>query len=143
MKKIREWQIIYVICCLVYMGWVIHAGTNEFSRINGQYRRIANRLDEERLKTEALQELIAECRRESGSRTGRQEERCLSWTTMEVEARAENLEERLIRERGRGLLKLVLFYAIFVILFLFTPPALIYLLIIGIIKIFVNVKIVR
>ncbi len=143
MKKIREWQIIYVLCCLVYMGWMIHVGGNEFNRINSQYRRIVDRLDEERLRAEALQELIVECRRDSRTVIDREDERCLSWATPAVEARARNLEQRLIRARERGLIKLVLFYAIFVIFFLLTPPILIYLLIVGVIKIFINIKIVR
>jgi hypothetical protein len=143
MKKIREWQIIFALCCLVYMGWMIHVGGNEFNRINSQYRRIVDRLDEELLRTEALQELIAECRRDSRTVVDREDERCLSWAPPAVEARAGILEQRLTRAKERGLIKLVLFYAIFVLVFLLAPPILIYLLIIGVIKIFVNIKIVR
>jgi hypothetical protein len=143
MKKVREWQIIYAICCLVYMGWMIHVGGNEFNRINGQYRLIVERLDEEWLRTAAFEELKAECRKGSSIQADRGDDDCLFMPPPKVEARIKVIEERLLRERGRGLLKLVLFYAIFIILFLLTPPALIYLLIIGIIKLYLNIKIVR
>ena len=143
MKKIREWRLIYVFCCLVYMGWMINLGTNEFARINGQYRLIVDQLDAERIRTEALEELMAECRKESAMRTDRDENTCVAWPPSVVEARVREVKQRLTREKERGTIKLVLFYASFGIFFLLTPPFLIYLLIVGIITLFLNIKIVK
>ncbi len=143
MKKFRHWRIIYAVCCLVYIGWTIDIGTNEFDRINGQYRNLVDQLDAGRIRTEALEELTAECRRESAIRGGRQEKDCSSWPPTVVEARGKVIEERLVRAKERGTIKLVLFYAGFVLIFLLGPPLIIYLLIVGIIKLYKSVKIVR
>jgi hypothetical protein len=143
MKKIRAWQIIYALCCLIYMGWVIHVGGNEFDRINSQYRRIVEQLDAGRIRTEALEELIAACRRKSRSQAGLKGNECLSWPPQVMEAKGKEIEERLVRARERAGIKVVLFYAGFVIIFLLAPPFLIYLLIVGIITLYKNIKIVR
>lgn len=143
MKKFRHWWIIYAVCCLVYMGWIIHVGTNEFDRVNGQYRRLVGQLGADRIRAAALEELIAECRRESAMRLDRQEDGCFSLPPAVMEAREKTVEERRIRARERGIIKLVLFYAGFMILFLLGPPLFVYLLIVGIIKLYANIKIVR
>ncbi|MBE9521441.1 MAG: hypothetical protein IME97_09935, partial [Proteobacteria bacterium] len=49
----------------------------------------------------------------------------------------------LVRAKERGTIKLVLFYAGFVLIFLLGPPLIIYLLIVGIIKLYKSVKIVK
>ena len=143
MKKFRHWRIIYAVCCLVYMGWIIHVGTNEFDRVNGQYRRLVGQLDADRIRAAALEELIAECRRESAMHLDRQEDGCFSRPPAVLEAREKTVEERRSRARERGIIKLVLFYAGFVLLFLLAPPLFVYLLIVGIIKLYSNIKIVR
>ena len=143
MKIFQKWRIIYAVCSLVYMGWIIHVGANEFDRINGQYRRLAEELDAGRIRTGALEELSAECRRKSRRRTGLEEDGCLSWPPSVMEAREKEIKERRIRARERGVIKLVLFYTGFVVIFLLAPPILLYLLIVGIITLYKNIKIVR
>lgn len=143
MKKIRHWRIIYTVCSLVYIGWVIHVGTNEFDRVNSQYRRLVGQLDAGRIRTAALEELNAECRRETKGRLDLEEDACLSWPLTVVEARGKAIKERQIRAKERGTIKLVLFYAGFVIIFLLGPPFFIYLLIVGFLKLYKTIKIVR
>ncbi|MCA1765202.1 MAG: hypothetical protein LC633_02975 [Desulfobulbaceae bacterium] len=143
MKKWRWWQLAYALCSLVYMGWMINVSAFEFDRINDQYRRIAGQLDDDRLRKAALAELNRECRRESAARNAGDETECSSWPPARVEAAEGQLEERLTRARARAAVKLALFYAVFAIFFLLAPPLLIYLLIVGIIKIFLDIKIVR
>lgn len=143
MKKLRKWQIIYAICCLVYMGWVIHAGRNEFDRINNQYRRIVAQLDKDRLRSAAVEELTVECRRASKGRTDLGTDTCSSWPPVLVESKEKEIEVRLLRERKRGIIKVTLFYTGFVAIFLFAPAILIYLLIVAIILLSRNIKIVR
>lgn len=142
-KKPRAWQIIFAICCLVYVGWVIHVGTNEFARINGQYHRLTAALDAGRIRSASLEELAAACRKNSRQRPGLEEDACLSWPPQVVAAKEKEITERRTRARGRGTVKLVLFYAGFVSIFLLAPPVLIYLLLAGIITLYKSIKIVR
>lgn len=143
MKILRYWKIIYLVCSLVYIGWVINVGTNEFTRINDQYRRIVDQLDSGRIKNTALEELSAECRRESKGRPDLEKKACLSWPPAVVEAKGKEIEERWIRARERGLIKVVLFYTGFVLIFLLAPPLFIYLLLVGAIRLYRSVKIIR
>jgi hypothetical protein len=125
------------------MGWMIHVGGNEFDRINSQYRRLVDQLDAGRIRGVAVEELITEWCRESAVRADRQEDGCTSWPPHVVEAREKAVEERLIRSKERGTIKLVLFYTGFVLIFLLGPPLFIYLLIVGVIKLYKSVKIVK
>ena len=143
MKKLRRWKIIYAVCSLVYMGWMMHVGTNEFDRINSQYRRLNEQLDTDLIRSAALEELAADCRREAWGRTDLEEDACSVWAPSEVEARMQVVEDRFVRTRKRGAVKVVLFYSGFVIFFLVGPPVLIYLLLLGVIAIYKNIKFVR
>jgi hypothetical protein len=144
MKKIfLHWKIIYAVCCIVYMGWVIHVGGNEFDRINSQYRRLNVQLEGDRIKTGTLEELAAECRREARDRLDLQDDGCSTWPPPVVEARTKQIVERRVRARERGFVKLVLFYTGFVLIFLLAPPLFIYLLLVGAIKLYKSIKIVR
>jgi hypothetical protein len=117
MKKFRKWRIIYWVCCFVYLGWIINLGTNEYDRINSQYRRIANQLDAGRIRTTALEELGTEWFRKSMVRPGLKEDACFSWPPAMVEAREKKIEERLGKAKKQAAIKLVLFYMIFVSFF--------------------------
>lgn len=144
MKKIfRHWKIIYVISCLVYIGWMIHVGGNEFDRINGQYRRLVKQLEPERIRTAALEELASECRKDSRQLIGRGEVDCTTWKPSVVEARMQAIAERQLLAKQRGTIKLVLFYTGFVVIFLLAPVILLYLLIAAGILLYKNIKIVR
>ena len=142
MKKIQLWKIIFALCCLVYMGWTINVGTNEFDRINGQYRRIIQQLEPDRIKTAAIEELTEECRRLSKWQTGLKVEDCYNWPLALLKKTEIEIEARLLRAKERAIIKMVLFYTGFVLIFLLAPPILLYLLIIGIIKLKNNIKIV-
>lgn len=143
MKISLYWKIIYAICCLVYMGWMIHVGGNEFNRINGQHRRLAEQLDTGRIRTAALEELAAECSRDSRSQTDLEKDACSAWEPAVVEAKAKAITKRNLQAKQRGTVKLILFYTGFVVMFLIGPPILLYLLIIAIIQLKKNIKIVR
>jgi len=144
MKKLfRHWKIIYAICCLVYIGWMIHVGGNEFDRINGQYRRLVKQLEPDRVRTAALEELALECRKNLQQRVRPEEPDCSSWEPPVLEARVQAVAERHVRDRERGLIKLSLFYTGFMVIFLLAPIILIYLLIAAIILLYKNIKFVR
>ena len=142
-KLFRYWRIIYAVFCLAYMGWVIHAGGNEFNRINSQYKRLVAQLDGDRIRSVALEELTAECLRQERERLDqKKKDDCSTWAPTVVESKEKQVKERVIRAKERGVIKVVLFYMGFVLIFLLAPPILFYLLIVGIIKIFKSVKFV-
>jgi hypothetical protein len=143
MKKIPKWKVIYMLCCLIYVGWVINVGGNEFDRINSQYRRIVTQLDDDRIRSTALVELTAGCRGLSRQQTGLQEEECSSWPLAVVEAKEKEVKERLLGAKDRGIIKVIFFYTGFVLIFLLAPTVLVYLLITAIILVYRNIKIVR
>jgi Ca2+/Na+ antiporter len=134
MKKIfRHWKIIYLICCALYTGWMIHAGRNEFDRINGQNHRLKIELEPARIRQAAFEELLADCRKTLQQHTGYHQEICPDPAPDEVEARASLIAEQRERARQRGLVKLVLFYLGFVVIFLLAPMVLLYMIIVGVI----------
>ena len=144
MKKIfRHWKIIYAGCCLVYIGWMINVGGNEFDRINGQYRRLVKQLEPDRIRSAAMEELAFECRKNLQHRVRPEEPDCSSLDPSVLEAKVQAVAERHGRARERGLIKLVLFYTGFVVIFLLAPIILIYLLIAAIILLYKNIKFVR
>lgn len=143
MKITRYWKIIYAICCLVFMGWMIHVGDNEFDRINGQHRRLVEQLDSGRIRTAALEELTAECSREQRPQKDLEKDGCSTWEPAVVEARARSITKRYLQAQKRGTLKLILFYTGFVVIFLIGPPVLLFLLIIAIIQLKKHIQIVR
>ena len=75
---------------------MINLGTNEYDRINSQYRRIANQLDAGRIRTAALEELGTEWCKKSIVRPDLKEDACFSWPPVVVEARKKKIEVRLI-----------------------------------------------
>lgn len=144
MKQIfRHWKIIYLTCCLLYAGWMIHVADIEFYRINSQYRQLKARLRPERIRESALEELIAECYREVGSRSGREKTDCSAWPAQALEEKTAAVKQRRREAKQRGMIKVVLFYTGFVVIFLFSPMILGYLLISAIILLYRNIKIVR
>ena len=142
-KIFRHWKSIYLVFCLVYVGWVIHVGEIEFKRVNKQYRVLVKQIEPDRIKTIALEELAAECRRESRVRNILKEDDCSTWSPEVVEAKNNKVEERLHEAKKRGFIKVVLFYTSFVVIFLLIPPLLLYLFIFGIVMLSKNIKIVR
>lgn len=144
MKKIfRHWKKIYTVCSIIYIGWMIYVGGNEFDRINSQYRHLNRQLEPDRITAATLDELAAECRRALSKQLRPQEAACSDWLPSVVEAKRSEVAERTMQARKRGLVKIVLFYTGFVAIFLLAPVILLYLLILGIITLYKNIKIVR
>jgi hypothetical protein len=159
--KHRAWRLLYAICCLIYVGWVTSLSSHDFDRILREYRRIGRQMESGRIQAAARQELIDECRRQSdmerggknfaangrrGGLTGHGapvDLECRSWPPEAVEAKMVQVSERLQERRHRVVRKLLLFSLLFAVIFLFVPPAFIYLLIVGIIKLFRHIRFVR
>jgi hypothetical protein len=150
-NKRRGWRFFYAVCCLVYMGWVSYLGSNDFGRVQREYRRAGDQLEPGRLHAAALEELLAECRMRSekqpadvdGAVNELQSGDCLSWPPAVVEAREAKIRERLVERQNRAGRKLLLFSLFFGVIFLIIPPVLIYVFVVVIAKFFRSVKIVR
>ncbi len=141
--KRRGWRIGYLICCLIYVGWVVRLSGNDFERMHRQYRETAARLAPAQSREIARQEVIADCR-EAQERMGRfEDQKCLAVSPADLERREKVVVKRLIGERHRSFRKLIVFYATFVIIFLLAPPLLLYGLIVLFIKVFGKVKVVN
>ena len=135
-SKSLLWRIGYGVCCLLYVAWVVHLSPTNFDMVHGEYRRVAARLQPERIEELALKELVEKCRKESG-RSNRNRhtsvdqaaaDPCLSWPVAALEKRQKVVAERLVDERRGAVRKLVLFYLGFGIFFLILPPVILYLL---------------
>jgi hypothetical protein len=142
-KTFPHWKTVYLLCSLLYMGWVITVGDTEFNRINNQYQRLAAALDAGRITAAAVQELASECREKNGVEAGNDADRCASWPPAVVQARARKVEARLLQTKKRGLTKVVMFYTGFAVLFLLGPPLFLYLVLAGGIRIYKSVTFVR
>jgi len=143
-KKIsRHWRIIYLIGSLVFMGWVIHVAGNEFDMINSQYRQLEAQLDDKLIRQAAIEELRSECLKEAKERPVLKEGTCHSWPDLVVDTKALAIKERRIQAKERGFVKVVLFYFWYVAIFLVGPPLIVYLFLIGAIKIYRSIKFVR
>lgn len=142
-KNLRHWKFIYAFCCLLYMGWIIHIGDNEFDRINSQYKRIVAQLDAGRIRSAALEELTAACRKNTEELAGQEEDSCSSWEPQVVKVKEKEIEERRLQAQDRGIIKVILFYTGFVLIFLLGPPLFTYLILVGSIRIYKSVKFVR
>lgn len=142
-KIFRHWKILYLMCSLAYMGWVIHVAGNEFDRINSQYRRIVTQLDADRIRSAALEELMITCRKNAEESAEPEKDDCSSWPPQAVEAKSKEIEERRLKAQDKGIIKMVLFYTGFVLIFLLGPPLFIYLILVGSIRIYKSIKFVR
>jgi hypothetical protein len=160
--KHRAWRLLYASCCLIYVGWVASLSSHDFDRILREYRRIGRQMESGRILAAARQELLDECRRQSDmegggknfAANGRRSSglighgapvdlECRFWPPEAVEAKMVQVSERLQERRHRVVRKLLLFSLLFAVIFLFIPPALIYLLIVGLIKLFRHIRFVR
>jgi hypothetical protein len=153
LEKTRKWRTYFVICCLVYTGWVIHLGGNDFGRIHREYRRAKDLTTADRITVVALEELLIECRKKEAQQAdpssnakkvgseiaADKEDTCLSWPPAVVEAKKNEIVNRFDRARS----KLILFYVFFVILFLIIPQVLVYVAVSLIVRMFTTIEIVR
>ena len=150
-NKRRAWRLFYAVCCLVYMGWVSYQSSNDFDRVQREYRRAGDQVEPGRIHSAALQELLAECRKRSamqpadldGVANELQSGDCLSWPPAMVEAREAEIRDRLNDRQKRAGRKLLLFSLFFVVIFLIMPPVLVYGFAVVIVKLFSAVTIVR
>lgn len=141
--KRSGWRIGYLICCLIYAGWVVRLSVNDFERVHRQYRETGVRLAPAQSREIARRELIVECREEQ-EQVGRfDDQKCLAVSPADLEQKEKVVVKRLVGERHRALRKLIVFYATFVIIFLLAPALLTYGAIILFIKVFTTVKIVK
>jgi hypothetical protein len=142
-KIFRHWKILYAVCCLVYTGWMIQVADVEFYRINSQYRQLKAQLHPDRVRQDALEELIRECYQKNMVGGSYEMIDCSTFPDRILEDKIAAVEKRYLEAKQRGTVKATLFYTGFVLIFLLAPMILGYLLIAAIILLYKNIKIVR
>jgi hypothetical protein len=154
-KKQRTRQLIYAVCCLVYVGWVSYQGSFDLTRVYRDYRRIGVQMEPGRIHAEALRELSMECKKraakqendaagvENGLMRGEADLDCSSFPPLLVDARETEIEEKLAERHRRVAKKLLFFGVFFVVVFLIIPPVLVYGFAVVTVKVFQAIKIVR
>ena len=138
-NKKLAWRVIYVICSLVYMAWVVYLSQFNFGLVHRDYRRADNKLQPETIEAVALQELFDRCIKE----LGREESACQSWPAEVVADQQKIVLEMFENERSRMVRKLVLFYIYFGVIFLILPPLILYMTITILIRIYKSIKFVK
>jgi hypothetical protein len=154
-KKQRIWQLIYAVCCLVYVGWVSYQGSFDLTRVYRDYRRIGVQMEPGRIHAAAVEELSTECRKRAakqktavpGPDTGltsvMADQGCNSFPPAVVATRAAAIGEILAESYRRVSKKLLFFGVFFVVVFLIIPPVLVYGFAVVVVKVFQAIKIVR
>jgi hypothetical protein len=155
LKKQRTWQLIYAVCCLVYVGWVGYQGSFDLTRVYRDYRRIGVQMEPGRIHAAAVKELSTECRKRvaeqktavSGPDNGLTsvivDRKCNSFPAAIVAVREVAIGERLAERYRRISKKLLLFGVFFVVVFLVIPPVLVYAIAVVVVKVFQAIKIVK
>lgn len=137
------WRIGYLICCLIYAGWVVHLSANDFEKVHLQYRETGARLAPAQSRKIARQALITACRGKQELLGHIENQKCLAVSPADLAQKEKVVVKRLRGERHRALRKLIVFSATFVVIFLLAPPLLVYGMIILFIKVFSTVKITK
>jgi NAD-specific glutamate dehydrogenase len=157
----RTWRPFYAVCCIIYVGWVGYQGSFDLGRVHREYSRAGEQLEPGRIHTAALRDLSEECWKrsarqladiaaaEKGLTSGviaegsQADQDCSTWPQAVVEAREAKIRGRLEERQKRAGKKMLYFSAFFVVIFLILPPALVYVFVLLIVKVFQAVKIVR
>ena len=152
-QKKLPWRVVYAVCCLLYVAWMVHLSFNNFAMVHRDYRRAGERLQPVQVAKIALRELVDQCHQDTlpGDQLRwatvkgavADEDACLHWPTTVLVQRQEVVTERLLAQRDLAGRKLVLFYGSFGTVFLILPPVLLYLLLSSIAWIFRNLKVVK
>ena len=157
LNKSRNWQIGFVVFCLVYTIWVVYLSFDNFDKVHREYRSVNMRLRPARIVDIAFQELVDQCRKDSHKELKRidryrkgsnrsstaAEDSCLSWPKAILEERQKVVTEKLVIEKGRFKRKIIVFYISFSFFFLILPMGLLYLLLSVLIWVFKGMKFVK
>ena len=151
--KGHAWRYGYALFCLAYAAWVVYLGLDNFHKVHGEYSRAREHQQPAQVERIALQELIAECRREAG-RSGRSrtaddtaatgsEDACRSFPADVLRDRTKVVAENLRADERLFLRKLVTFFITFAIFFVALPLGFLYLLLAFLIWLFRDLKLVK
>ena len=148
-----NWRIVYAVCCLVYVGWVVYLSLNNFGMVHKQYRQARENLQPTRIEEIATKELVDKCRKKLkrsdrhpsvyDMTSGVAEDPCLSMPAAVLEERKKTVEEHLVEDKSRVRRKLVWFYITFGVVFLILPVTFVYMLVSFCIWLFRNIKLVE
>lgn len=69
-RKISSGRLLYGVCYLLYVGWMVQLSVDNFGMVHRQYQRAGRRLQPARIEAVARNELMAQCREATtGART--------------------------------------------------------------------------
>lgn len=154
-SKGYNWRIGYAIFCLLFGGWVIYLGLDNFDKVHSEYRQSVNRLHPDQIRKIAARQLTDQClnklkhrgiSREDGTiaaSAGAGEAACLSFPQPVREEQEKTVGQQLQIEKKRLLRKLVVFTISFALFFLALPLFLLYLLLAFLIWVFRDMKFIR
>lgn len=147
------WRYGYALFSLLFAGWVVYLGQDNFAKVHGEYRRTREHQQPARIEKIALQELVDQCRRaakrESRSRSAGDpdpavaEDPCRSFPEAVLEERKKDVAANLRAEEKLFLRKLVVFSLTFAIFFVVLPLGFLYLLLAFLIWLFKDMKFVK
>jgi hypothetical protein len=148
-----NWRYGYVLFCLLFAGWVVYLGQDNFAKVYGEYQRAREHQQPTQVEKIARQELAAECLR-AAKRSGRSrsasdpdpavsEDLCRSFPAAVLEERKRTVAENLRTEEKLFLRKLVVFCLTFAIFFVALPLGFLYLLLAFLIWLFKDMKFVK
>jgi hypothetical protein len=148
-----NWRYGYGVFCLLYAGWVVYLGQENFAKVDGEYRRAREYQQPSQVERIARQELAAECRRavqrESRSRAAGDpdpavsEDACRSFPEALLAERKRDVAANLRAEEKLFRRKLVVFYLTFGVFFVVLPLGFLYLLLAFLIWLFRDMKFVK
>lgn len=151
--KRMNWRYGYILFCLVYAGWLVYLGQDNFAKVHGEYRWARENQQPAQVEKIARQTLAADCRREAQrERRSRSagdaaatvsEDLCRFFPEAVLEERKKDVAENLLAEEKRFLRKLVVFYGTFGVFFVALPLGCLYLLLSFLIWIFRDLKFVK
>ncbi|MHB8791594.1 MAG: hypothetical protein ACYDBT_17145 [Desulfobulbaceae bacterium] len=148
-----NWRFCYALFCLLFAGWVVFLGQDNFAKVHGEYRWAREHQQPAQVEKIARQELAAECRRaaqrETRSRSAGDPDPavsidlCRSFPKAVLEERKRVVAENLQAEEKLFLRKLVVFCLTFAIFFVVLPLGFLYLLLAFLIWLFKDMKFVK
>lgn len=148
-----NWRFGYALFCLLFAGWVVYLGQDNFAKVYGEYQRARENQQPAQVERITRQELAAECRRaeqrSNRSRSARgpdpavSEDACRSFPAAALDDRKKDVAANLRAEEKLFLRKLVVFSLTFAIFFVVLPLGCLYLFLSFLIWLFKDMKFVK
>lgn len=142
MIKINSWWPWYLIFSLSYICWMVYLGTNDFKKIQRDYRRARYYLTFDQVEKSAIHELTRECLKKS-AQVQESNDLCLSHSPKMVQTKIQYITKLRTQNMNQASKKRLMFYTSFGIVFIISPLASLYVAILIVMKLRTTVKLVK